>query len=62
MSAILGIRAPDRQGAKTPEYLGIPSFRTSNRTGCIGVQWMTLFLSEPLASDGKKYLSWLKKT
>jgi hypothetical protein len=25
--AILGVEAPDRQGAKTQEYLDIPSFR-----------------------------------
>jgi hypothetical protein len=31
------------------EYLDIPSFCTGNRTGCIGVQNVTLFLSEPLA-------------
>jgi hypothetical protein len=27
--AILGVEAPSRQGAKTPEYLDIPSFRNA---------------------------------
>jgi hypothetical protein len=43
----LGVEALGRQGAKTQEYLDIPSFRTGSRTGCIGVQNVTLFLSEP---------------
>jgi hypothetical protein len=42
----LGVEPLDRQGAKTQEYLYIPSFRTGSRTGCIGVQNVTLFLSE----------------
>jgi hypothetical protein len=45
--AILGVEAPGRQGAKTQEYLDFPIFRTSSRTGCIGVQNVALFLSEP---------------
>jgi hypothetical protein len=44
----LDVEALGRQDVKTPEYLDIPSFHTSNRTGCIGVQNVTLFLSEPL--------------
>jgi hypothetical protein len=32
--AILGVEAPGRQGAKTQEYLDIPSFR--NTDGCFG--------------------------
>jgi hypothetical protein len=45
----LGIEAPGRQGAKTQAYVDMPSFRTGSRTGCIGVQNDTLFLSEPLS-------------
>jgi hypothetical protein len=45
--AILGI-GPRWQGDKTPEYMDIPSSRTSSRTGCIGVQKVTLFHGEPL--------------
>ena len=44
----MGVEAPGRQGVKLQEYLDIPSFRTGSRTGCIGVQNVTLFLSEPL--------------
>jgi hypothetical protein len=39
---------PRRQGVKTPEYMNIPSSCASSRTGCIGVQKVTLFYSEPL--------------
>ena len=44
---ILGVEAPGRHGVKTQEHLDISSFRTNGRTGCIGVQIVTLFLSEP---------------
>jgi hypothetical protein len=43
----LGVEAPAWQGAKPQEYLDIPSFRIGSQTGCIGVQNVTLFLSEP---------------
>ena len=41
----MGVEAPGRQGVKLQEYLYIPSFRTGSRTGWIGVQDVTLFLS-----------------
>jgi hypothetical protein len=44
----LGVEAPAWQGAKTQEYLDILSFRNAaGQTGCIGVQNVTLLLSEP---------------
>jgi hypothetical protein len=43
----LGVEAPGWQGAKTQEWLDIPSFHTVSRTGCTGGQNMTLFLNEP---------------
>jgi hypothetical protein len=48
----LGVAATDRQGAKTQEYMDIPSFCTNSRRGCIGFQKVKLFLSEPLAMQG----------
>jgi hypothetical protein len=45
--AFLGVEAPDRQGAKTQEYLEYSGFSQHSRTGCIGVQNVTLFLSAP---------------
>jgi hypothetical protein len=44
---ILGVEAPGRQGGKSQEYLDIPISCAGSRTGCIGVQNDTLFLSEP---------------
>ena len=44
----MGDEAPGRQGANTLECLDIPSFCTGSQTGCIGVQNVKLFLSEPV--------------
>jgi len=45
---MLGVEAPEGYAAKTKEYLNIPNFRTGSRTGRIDVQYVALFLSEPL--------------
>jgi hypothetical protein len=46
---ILGAEAPGRQGAKSQEYLDIPIFCTGSRTGSIGIQNDTIFLSKPFS-------------
>jgi len=45
-SQFLVLRHPAGKARKLG-YLNIPSFRTGNQTGCVGVQNVTFFLSEP---------------
>jgi hypothetical protein len=43
MLAILGVEAPGRQGAKTQEYLDIPSFRNAAGRDALASKMLSYF-------------------